>query len=78
MQGSGKASSTSTNIFVLGLTDIQRKELETVRGADQVSFHGLLDYETLVEPDEYVFDDDHGDRRVHSESWQRRTPRDLV
>ncbi|MGU3586175.1 acetyl-CoA carboxylase biotin carboxylase subunit family protein [Rhodococcus sp. C26F] len=47
----------STNIFVPGLTDIQRKELETVRGADQLSFHGLLDYETLVEPDEYVFDD---------------------
>ncbi|MEU5842253.1 ATP-grasp domain-containing protein [Rhodococcus sp. NPDC047139] len=47
----------STNIFVLGLTDIQRKELETVSGAEKFTFHSLLDYETLVEPDEYVFDE---------------------
>jgi hypothetical protein len=45
------------NIFVLGLTDFQRGELETVRQADELHFHGLLDYDTLVVPDEYVFGD---------------------
>lgn len=36
------------NIFVLGLTDVQRRELETVRRAEDYAFHGILDYETLV------------------------------
>jgi putative CocE/NonD family hydrolase len=31
-----------------------------------------------AELDAFELDDDHGDRRVHSESWQRRIPRDLV
>jgi len=39
---------TAKNIFVLGLTDVQRGELETVRGADQYAFHNLLDYSILV------------------------------
>lgn len=46
----------SKNIFVPGLTEFQRSELETVRGAEDLRFYGLLDYETLVEPDEYDFD----------------------
>lgn len=45
----------SKNIFVPGLTEFQRSELETVRGAEDLRFHGLLDYETLVEPEEYDF-----------------------
>ena len=40
--------STKKNIFVLGLTDVQRRELETVRQAEQYAFHGVLDYDTLV------------------------------
>jgi biotin carboxylase len=36
------------NIFVPGLTDLQRRELETVRGAEELRFHNLLDYERLV------------------------------
>lgn len=38
----------SPNIFVLALTDEQRRELETIRGAEGFAFHGLLDCETLV------------------------------
>ncbi|MDV7351699.1 ATP-grasp domain-containing protein [Rhodococcus oxybenzonivorans] len=45
------------NIFILGLTDLQREELGTVRDAENYRFHGLLDYHTLVAPDEYVFED---------------------
>lgn len=41
------------NIFVLGLTDVQRAELQTVHGARQYRFHDLLDYQTLVET-EYI------------------------
>ena len=31
-----------------------------------------------AELDAFELDDDHGDRRVHSQNWQRRIPRDLV
>jgi hypothetical protein len=41
------------NIFVLGLTDLQRVELESVRGAEDYTFHSLLDYESLVRETDY-------------------------
>src|SRR5699024_8880500 len=41
------------NVFVLGLTDWQRKELETVPLAGSLTFHDLLDEHTLVEADTY-------------------------
>ncbi|WP_010549396.1 ATP-grasp domain-containing protein [Brachybacterium paraconglomeratum] len=44
------------NIFVLGLTDVQRRELETVRNAEDLAFHGVLDYETLVNTTDLDFD----------------------
>lgn len=44
------------NVFVLGLTNRQRTELGTVRGAEGYTFHGLLDYETLVERSDIGFD----------------------
>lgn len=44
------------NIFVLGLTDFQREELETVRGAENYRFHGVLDYETLINTTEFDFE----------------------
>ncbi|UTT48098.1 MULTISPECIES: CocE/NonD family hydrolase [Rhodococcus] len=31
-----------------------------------------------AELDAFELDDDHGDRRVHAQNWQRRIPRDLV
>ncbi|MFW3617109.1 hypothetical protein [Billgrantia antri] len=34
---------------------LQRKELETLRNADELSFHGLLDVETLIEPVSFSF-----------------------
>jgi hypothetical protein len=43
------------NVFVLGVTDQQREELETVNDADEMRFHGLLDYHSLVDPDTFVF-----------------------
>lgn len=43
------------NIFVLGLTEVQRRELETVQEADDYAFHNLLDYERLVATAEIDF-----------------------
>lgn len=43
------------NVFVLGVTDQQREELGTVSDADELEFHGLLDYHSLVDPDTYKF-----------------------
>ena len=43
----------TTNIFVLGMTDLQRDELETLKGADGYRFHGLLDYDQLVGETDY-------------------------
>ncbi|MEE2031813.1 ATP-grasp domain-containing protein [Rhodococcus chondri] len=45
------------NIFILGLTDQQRDELGTVSDADELRFHSLLDYHSLVEPETFVFRD---------------------
>ena len=36
------------NIFVLGLLDWQRRELETIERADECRFHDLLGYEAVV------------------------------
>lgn len=36
------------NVFILGLTDFQAGELQTVRGAENYTFHSLLDYDRLV------------------------------
>ncbi|WP_372698164.1 acetyl-CoA carboxylase biotin carboxylase subunit family protein [Arthrobacter sp. JSM 101049] len=43
------------NIFVLGLTDFQAGELETVRGARDYRFHSLLDYDELVKTEDLDF-----------------------
>lgn len=45
---SGRAFDMSRNVFVLGLTDLQRGELATLRHTDQYTFHDLLGYERLV------------------------------
>ena len=45
------------NVFVLGMTDLQREELRTVRDAERYAFHGLLDYDTLVAARHYDFDE---------------------
>ena len=45
-----------TNIFVLAMTDEQRRELETVRDAEDLTFHDLLDYESLVAAREIDFE----------------------
>ena len=43
------------NVFILGLTDFQAGELETVRGAENYTFHSLLDYDRLVGAQEIDF-----------------------
>jgi hypothetical protein len=43
------------NVFVLGLDDFQRGELETVTNAGHLAFHGLLDKETLLDPQGHTF-----------------------
>lgn len=43
------------NIFVLGLTEFQAGELETVRGAENYAFRPLLGYEELVKTENIDF-----------------------
>ncbi|GAB2484024.1 ATP-grasp domain-containing protein [Promicromonospora xylanilytica] len=43
-------------MFVLGMTDLQREELERMRHASRFRFRSLLDYETLVRDTEHDFD----------------------
>lgn len=45
-----------TNIFVLAMTDEQRRELQTVRGAEDLTFHNLLSYDTAVGVGEIDFE----------------------
>jgi biotin carboxylase len=47
----------SRNVFVMGLTELQRGELETVRGAENYRFHGLLSYDRIVGEDEPDFEE---------------------
>lgn len=51
----GHSSTMTKNVFVLGVTAQQREELATVSGADELRFHALLDYHSLVDPDTYAF-----------------------
>ncbi|QJQ96483.1 MULTISPECIES: ATP-grasp domain-containing protein [Halomonadaceae] len=44
------------NVFILALEDEQRKELATLRHANECAFHGLMDVETLVESEHFSFD----------------------
>lgn len=44
------------NVFVLGLTEFQRQELETIRGAEQYTFHDLIGYEPLVKRNHVNFE----------------------
>jgi biotin carboxylase len=47
----------TTNVHVLGLTEVQRHQLETVSGAEKYAFHNLLDYERLVDSAEFDFEE---------------------
>lgn len=44
------------NIFVLGLTEKQNAELQTVHHARRYRFHDLLGYESVVEPEHIEFE----------------------
>lgn len=45
------------HIFIPALEEQQRIELETLRDAEELSFHGLLDVSTLVEPETLSFNE---------------------
>ncbi|MFG2447634.1 acetyl-CoA carboxylase biotin carboxylase subunit family protein [Nocardia fluminea] len=45
------------NVFVPGLTDLQRGEIGTIDLADGVRLFGLLDYEALVKAEEFDFEE---------------------
>jgi biotin carboxylase len=51
-----KSDGQPRNVFVLGMTDLQREELQSMRNAARYRFHSLLDYETLVRDTNYDFD----------------------
>jgi biotin carboxylase len=40
-----------SNVFVVGLDDFQRRQLETVRNADELAFHQLLPPEVVTRPE---------------------------
>jgi len=44
------------NLFVIGLDDFNLRELETVHNAADYQFHGLVDYDTMVNPTSYPMD----------------------
>jgi biotin carboxylase len=44
------------HVFVIGLDDFQRAELQTIRNPEKYEFHGLLDYQTVVQPQNYSFE----------------------
>src|SRR5699024_723944 len=60
---------STKNIFVLGLTDVQRRELETVRRAEDYAFHGILDYETLVNTTDLDFEQLMADARAQLDAF---------
>ncbi|TDP31182.1 ATP-grasp domain-containing protein [Nocardia ignorata] len=45
------------NVFVPGLTELQRAEISTVEIPGGLRLHGLLDYDSLVKADEFDFDE---------------------
>ncbi|SDJ64757.1 ATP-grasp domain-containing protein [Microbulbifer yueqingensis] len=47
----------TTHVFVIGLDDFNRRQLQTIRGADQCAFHNLLPYEMVVDPEEYPIEE---------------------
>ena len=44
------------NIFVFGLDDFNLKELQSVHNAEEYEFHGLVDYDIMVNPKSYDID----------------------
>jgi len=42
-----------TNVFVVGLNDINRERLSRLRGAEDIAFHGLLDPATVFETQDF-------------------------
>ena len=57
------------NIHVLGMTEVQRHELETVTGAERFAFHNVLDYERLVETAEIDFEELLADARKELDAF---------
>ncbi|GAA4711493.1 Biotin carboxylase [Promicromonospora umidemergens] len=51
-----KSDERTRNVFVLGMTDLQREELASMRNAGRYTFRSLLDYATLVRDTDYDFD----------------------
>ncbi len=45
------------NIFVIGLDDFNLQMLKTIRGSEEYSFHGLLDYDQVVNPAHYPIEE---------------------
>ncbi|MGM0516069.1 MAG: ATP-grasp domain-containing protein [Pseudomonadota bacterium] len=45
------------HVFVIGLDDFHREQIESIRHAEYYVFHGLLPYEMVVHPDSYPIDE---------------------
>jgi hypothetical protein len=46
-----------TNVFVIGLDEINLEQLRTVRNPAEYAFHGLVPYETIVNPPAYPMEE---------------------
>jgi biotin carboxylase len=59
----------SQNIFVIGLDEFNLRMLETVRGAGDYAFHGLVPYDEIVNPAHYPMEKLLGDARCELERF---------
>lgn len=49
-------TAVTRHIFVMGLDERHRRYVESIRHPEEYTFHGLLDFEELIQPAEYPFD----------------------
>lgn len=45
------------HVYVIGLDDLNRAELDSVRNADEYEFHGLVPYDMIVNPSSYPMEE---------------------
>lgn len=47
----------TTHVFVIGLDDFHLRQLQTIRNAENYTFHGLLPYDMVVNPESYPIEE---------------------
>ncbi|WP_237057716.1 ATP-grasp domain-containing protein [Microbulbifer sediminum] len=47
----------TTHVFVIGLDEFHLRQLQTIRNAEEYTFHGLLPYDMVVNPESYPIEE---------------------